>query len=54
MGSLDPVTPVAAARDIIGALPPGRGQLEVIDDASHFPWLDRPDRYWPLISTFLV
>lgn len=53
VGTRDPVTPEATAREIIDALPPGLGQLEVIDDAGHFLWLDHPDRYWPLISTFL-
>jgi proline iminopeptidase len=53
VGQLDPVTPEAAAREIVDALAPGVGQLEVIDGAGHFPWLDRPDRYWPLIATFV-
>ena len=31
VGELDPVTPVAAAEEIVGALPDGIAQLEVID-----------------------
>jgi pimeloyl-ACP methyl ester carboxylesterase len=53
-GDRDPVTPVAASREIVDALPPGIGQLTVIEGAGHFPWLDRPDRYWPLISGFIT
>jgi proline iminopeptidase len=53
VGSLDPVSPVPAAREIVEALAPGIGRLEVIDGAGHFPWLDRPDVYWPLLRSFL-
>jgi pimeloyl-ACP methyl ester carboxylesterase len=54
VGEHDPVTPVAASREIADALPAGIGQLVVIDGGGHFPWLDRPDRYWPLIATFVA
>jgi pimeloyl-ACP methyl ester carboxylesterase len=54
VGRADPVTPVAAAREIVDALPATIGQLAVIDGAGHFPWLDRPDHYWSLISTFIA
>jgi len=54
VGEVDPVTPVTAAREIAEALPEKVGQLEEIDGAGHFPWLDRPDRYWSLISTFVT
>jgi proline iminopeptidase len=54
VGRVDPVTPVAASREIADALPETIGQLAVIDGAGHFPWLDRPDHYWSLISTFLA
>ncbi|HEV8274509.1 MAG TPA: alpha/beta hydrolase [Streptosporangiaceae bacterium] len=52
VGELDPVTPVAAAREIAGALSPGIGRLAVIQGAGHFPWLDQPGLYWPLITGF--
>jgi len=54
VGEHDPVTPVAASQEIADALPAGMGQLAVIDGAGHFPWLDRPDRYWPLITAFVA
>jgi proline iminopeptidase len=54
VGRLDPVTPVGAAQEIVQALPAGAGQLEVIEDAGHFPWLDRPDRYWPVIASYVA
>ena len=46
VGELDPVTPVAAAEEIVRALPEGLAQLEVIDGAGHFTWLDAPDPFW--------
>ena len=53
VGELDPVTPVAAAEEIVGALPDGIAQLEVIDGAGHFTWMDAPERYWPMLSQFI-
>jgi pimeloyl-ACP methyl ester carboxylesterase len=54
VGALDPVTPPAAAEEIIDGLAPGIGRLEVLEDAGHFPWLDVPDRYWSVIDSFLA
>ena len=54
VGELDPVTPVAAAREIVAGLAPGIGRLDVIEGAGHFPWLDRPDVYWSGIAAFLA
>ena len=53
VGELDPVTPIAAAEEIVGALPEGIAQLEIIDGAGHFTWMDAPDRYWPMIIEFI-
>lgn len=53
VGELDPVTPLAAAEEIVGALPAGIARLEVIDGAGHFTWLDAPERYWPIIIEFV-
>jgi pimeloyl-ACP methyl ester carboxylesterase len=53
VGELDPVTPVAAAEEIAGALPEGIARLEIIDGAGHFTWKDSPDRYWPMIIEFI-
>jgi len=54
VGALDAVTPVEAAREIAAALPPGLGRLDVLEGAGHFPWLDRPDAYWTLLSDFVA
>ena len=35
VGELDPITPVAAAREIADALPEGIAQLAVVEDAGH-------------------
>jgi pimeloyl-ACP methyl ester carboxylesterase len=53
VGELDPVTPVAAAEEIVGALREGVTQLEIIAGAGHFTWLDAPDRFWPIIIEFV-
>ncbi len=52
VGRLDPVTPESAAREIVDALAPGVGSLELVDGAGHFPWLDRPEEYWSPIIRF--
>lgn len=54
VGELDPVTPVAAAREIVDALPDGTAQLAVIEGAGHFTWKDAPDRYWPPLLEFVA
>ncbi|MFL6013736.1 MAG: alpha/beta fold hydrolase [Gaiellaceae bacterium] len=54
VGDLDPITPVAAAREMFDALPPGRAQLEIVEGAGHFTWRDAPDRYWPLVVEFVT
>jgi pimeloyl-ACP methyl ester carboxylesterase len=53
VGNLDPVTPVAAAEEIVAALPDGLARLEIIDGAGHFTWMDNPDRFWPVIIEFV-
>jgi proline iminopeptidase len=53
VGGLDPITPVAAAREIAAALPEEIVQLAVVEDAGHFTWKDAPDRYWPLLMDFV-
>lgn len=54
VGDLDFVTPPAAARELVDALPPGTARLEVVAGAGHFPWLDVPDRYWPVLTEFVA
>lgn len=54
VGALDPVTPTAAAREIVDAMPDGTARLEVIDDAGHFAWKDNPERYWPIVTGFVT
>jgi proline iminopeptidase len=53
VGELDPVTPRGAAEEIAASLPAGMAQLEVIEGAGHFTWMDAPDRYWSMILDFL-
>jgi pimeloyl-ACP methyl ester carboxylesterase len=53
VGDADPVTPVAAAEEIVRALPEGIGELDVVEGAGHFTWMDAPDRYWPALVEFI-
>lgn len=54
VGELDPVTPVAAAEEIVAALPEGIAQLEVIEGGGHFTWLDAPDQFWSMMAEFIA
>ncbi|HYZ79209.1 MAG TPA: alpha/beta hydrolase [Gaiellaceae bacterium] len=54
VGELDPITPGAAAREIVEALPAATVRLEVVEGAGHFTWKDAPDRYWPLLVEFVT
>jgi pimeloyl-ACP methyl ester carboxylesterase len=54
VGDRDPGTPVEASREIVEALPAGVGRLAVLEGVGHFPWLDAPDRYWPVIEEFVA
>jgi proline iminopeptidase len=51
-GELDPMSTPATAREIAGAIPGAR--FEVLEGAGHFPWMDVPDTYWPLITDFVA
>jgi proline iminopeptidase len=53
VGEIDPVTPIAAAREIVDAMPEGRARLEVIEGAGHFFWKDAASRFWPVIREFV-
>jgi pimeloyl-ACP methyl ester carboxylesterase len=54
VGELDPITPVAASKEIVEGMRPGTARLEVIDGAGHFPWLDAPERYWSVLTSFVA
>jgi proline iminopeptidase len=51
-GDLDPITPPDAARTIAEGIRGAR--LEILDGAGHFPWMDVPETYWPLITDFVL
>ena len=54
VGELDPATPVAAAREIADGLRGEVARLEIVEGAGHFTWKDAPDRYWPLLTSFVA
>jgi pimeloyl-ACP methyl ester carboxylesterase len=53
VGDADPVTPVAAAEEIVRALPDGMAEIDVVEGAGHFTWMDAPERYWPTLVDFV-
>jgi len=54
VGSEDPGTTVECARELAAALPAGLVRLEVIEGAGHFAWRDAPERYWPVLTSFVA
>lgn len=56
-----PTLIISGRQDILGEAVPmtirdqiPNAQLEFINECSHYPWLDRPDRYFYLIENFLT
>jgi pimeloyl-ACP methyl ester carboxylesterase len=54
VGALDPVTSVAAHRELVAALAAGLARLEILEGAGHFTWRDVPETYWPLLTEFVT
>jgi pimeloyl-ACP methyl ester carboxylesterase len=54
VGEVDPVTPVEASREIVGALPDGIARFEIVAGAGHFPWLDDAETYWEIVTSFVL
>jgi pimeloyl-ACP methyl ester carboxylesterase len=53
-GRKDPITPVAAAEEIVEYLPGPDVTLEIFDDSSHFIQLAEPDRFFPIVRDFIT
>jgi pimeloyl-ACP methyl ester carboxylesterase len=51
-GELDPLAGPPAAREIADGIPGAR--LEILERAGHFPWVDVPEIYWPLVTGFVA
>jgi pimeloyl-ACP methyl ester carboxylesterase len=54
VGERDPITPVAAAWELVDALPRPHRTARGDRGAGHFTWKDTPDRYWPLVTDFVT
>lgn len=54
VGDRDGITPIAAARELVNGLSPGIGRLEILEGAGHFAWLDMPDRYFRVLTSWLA
>jgi pimeloyl-ACP methyl ester carboxylesterase len=50
-GEQDCLVPPAAAREVAAGLP--RGQLIVLPDAGHYPFIDQPTRFRAAVTAFL-
>jgi pimeloyl-ACP methyl ester carboxylesterase len=50
-GALDALTPPACSRELAERFP--SGQLEVLDGAGHFPWVDDPAAFRAVVAKFL-
>jgi len=44
--------PLESAQEVHETFP--GSQLELIDNAGHFPWLEQPDRFYSILSAFLA
>ena len=53
VGELDAVTPVEASREIVDGLRAEICRFEIVPGAGHFPWLDEPELYFGILTTFL-
>lgn len=50
-GSLDVLTPPSCSRELAGRFP--AGQLDIVDGAGHFPWVDEPTAFRTAVGGFL-
>jgi proline iminopeptidase len=53
-GELDPILPVADSKDIAAAMAPGVARLEVFENAGHGAHRDQPDRFFKVLSEFVL
>jgi pimeloyl-ACP methyl ester carboxylesterase len=53
-GELDPILPVADSKDIAAAMTPGVARLEVFENAGHGAYRDQPDRFFKILSEFIL
>jgi pimeloyl-ACP methyl ester carboxylesterase len=53
-GRKDPITPVAAAEEIVESLPGPNAALEIFDDSGHFIHLAEPDRFFDVVREFIT
>ncbi|MBV8693238.1 MAG: alpha/beta hydrolase [Actinobacteria bacterium] len=53
-GTLDPVTPVAAAEEIVGALTNADVRYEVFEQSGHFIADTEPDRFFTVLREFIT
>ena len=53
-GRRDPITPVAAAEEIVQCLFGPDVTLKIFDESSHFIQLAEPDRFFPVVRDFIT
>lgn len=53
-GMLDPITPLDDSKDIAAAIAPGLARLEVFENAGHGPHQDDPERFFQVLTEFIL
>ena len=53
-GALDPITPIAAAEEIVASLDPAVVTYERFDKSGHFIHDTEPDRFFEVLRTFVT
>ena len=53
VGELEAGTPVEASHEIVDGLRAEICRFEIVPGAGHFPWLDEPELYFGILTTFL-
>ena len=53
-GGLDPITPPAAAEEIVASLPDGVGRLELFEQSGHFIQETEPEPFFAALRSFIT
>jgi proline iminopeptidase len=53
-GALDPITPPAAAEEIVASLPDGVGSLEMFEQSAHFILDTEPEPFFAALRSFIT
>jgi proline iminopeptidase len=51
VGRHDYICPLALSEHLHNGIP--QSQLAIFEESGHFPWLEEPDKFWPILNAFL-